>query len=98
MSTKVKLFLLTLVGVALPLLANYLLNTAGFAINPYLMMGMMVLCLLLLVYNGTYGGMYGHKQGWGMPLVIFFTALNLLPALYYAFTLFPLMMASLLFV
>ena len=47
MSTKVKLFLLTAVGVVLPLLANYLINTVGVVINPYLMMGMMVICLLL---------------------------------------------------
>lgn len=97
MNTKVKLFALTFIGILLPLLANYAINNIGFSINPYLLMGLMVICLLLLVYNGTYGGMYGHKNGWGLPLVIFFTALNLIPAIYFAFTLFPLMLAGLMF-
>lgn len=97
MSTKAKLFLLTLAGILVPLLAYYVIVVVGFSVNPYLMMGLMVIGLLLLVYNGTYGGMYGYKQGWGMPLVIFFTALNLIPAVYYAFSLFPMLMASLIF-
>lgn len=87
MNMKWKFFLLSLCGLLLPHLC-FALASAGF-LHVYLAMGLMVICLMLLVYNGSYGAAYGKTHDWGNLWLILFLALNLLPALYYAFTLFP---------
>ena len=96
MSTKVKLFSLTLIGIGIPIITVFIAAETG--IHPYLMMGITAASLLFLLYNGIRGGIYGHRQAWSLPLLLFFLALNLLPALFFLWSLFPMWMASLMFV
>ena len=96
MSAKAKLFSLTLVGILVPAVTVFLAAENG--IHPYLMMGITAASLLFLLYNGIRGGIYGHRQAWSLPLLLFFLALNLLPALFFLWSLFPMWMASLMFV
>ena len=96
MSAKVKLFLLTAVGILVPIVTVFFAAENG--IHPYLLMGITAVSLLFLLFNGIRGGMYGHRQAWSLPLLLFFLALNLLPVLFYLWSLFSMWMASLMFV
>ena len=93
--SKGTLFLLTLLGILTPAVSIFLAAESG--IHPYLMIAVTAFSVILLTVNGSRSVLCGRRQGWGLLPMILLTALNLIPALFYAALLFPMWMASMMY-